>query len=165
MRDVIRTGSAGEFFSSIVLLLVSAFVLHQSFLIHADARVALAVSPALLPLFLGNCLLVCSIILLVRTLRGQTAGALACAVGEYTKQWFQSKETDSLRILGGIAILGSYIFIFIPFFEFWLSSSLFLALLMVFLRAASFVKIGLLTVGAVGGIILLFQVLFKVSLP
>lgn len=165
MREVIRSGSAGDFFSSIVLLLASAFVLHQGFLIHADARVLLAVSPALLPLFLGGCLLCCSIILLVRTLRGQTVRLLTCAVGEYVKHWFQSKETDSLRILGGIAILGCYIFIFIPFFEFWLSSSIFLISLMLFLRAASLVKIGLLTVGAVGGIILLFQTIFKVSLP
>jgi hypothetical protein len=165
MRDSMRPGSAGDFFAGIVLLLVAGFVLYQSFLIYADARVSLAVSPALLPFFLGGCLLLCSSMLLVRTAGGQAVGILVHSIGAHVKHWFQSRETDSFRILGGIALLGAYVFVLIPLFEFWLSSSLFLFSLMVFLRAASLVKIGVLTAGAVGGIILLFQVLFNVSLP
>lgn len=165
MRYSVRPGSPGDFFSAIVLLITAAFVLQQSALIHTDAGVTLAVSPALLPLFLGFCLLLCSLILLSRSLKSQKAGVVASAVMNNIIEWFQSPASDWRRMIGGIALLGAYIFFLIPIFEFWLSTSLFLISILAFLRATSLWKIGLLTIGSVGGIILLFQVIFKVSLP
>lgn len=165
MGQPVQPGSASNFFSAIVLLVLSLFVLQHSADIYAGAGVPFKVSPALLPLFLGCCLLLCSSILLFRTLRQSRAGELAVAVAALVKQWFQSEESDWRRVFGGIALLGVYIFILIPTFEFWLSTSLFLITVYLFLKAAPFWKIGIITLGTVGGIILLFQKVFNVNLP
>jgi len=124
MPDANRTGSPADFSSGLVLCLVAVFVLCQSLLMYADAGVALAVSPALLPFFLGSCLLICSVILLARTLRGESAQELMRSACDNARYWLRSQETDAYRILGGIGILGLYVFALIPIFEFWLSSSL-----------------------------------------
>lgn len=161
----VRPGSAGNFFSAIMLVIVSLFVLQQSFEIYIDAAVPAKVSPALLPAFLGCCVLICAAVILLKTLKGQkTADIIAVIVSE-VKGWFGSAESDWQRVLGGLALLGSYIFLLIPIFEFWLSTSIFLILTYSFLRAAAWWKIGIITIGAVGGIILLFQQIFSVKLP
>ena len=165
MRTAVRTGSSGEFFSAIVLLLFTAFLFQQSLLIHGDAKVPWPVSPALLPVFLGCCLLLCSLILLMRSCAGQNSKDLIGAILIQTREWFGAKESDWKRICGGILLLGLYIFVFIPVFEFWLSSSLFLLAIFLFLRAAAYWKIFLVTAGSVGGIIILFQKIFNVTLP
>ena len=79
--------------------------------------------------------------------------------------WFCAENSDWKRVLGGIALLGIYIFVFVPVFEFWLSSSLFLLAIFLYLRASSYVGIVLVTIGTVGGIIVLFNKIFNVTLP
>ena len=160
-----KPGRTGDFFSSIVLLLFTVFLFQQSLLIHADAKVSWRVSPALLPVFLGCCLLLCSVILLFRSLREHSAAALTSSVRQHVREWFCSDDSDWKRILGGIALLGTYIFVLIPIFEFWLSTSLFLLTIFLFLRATSGWKIVVVTFGTVGGIILLFNKIFNVTLP
>lgn len=165
MRTSVRTGSSGDFFSAIVLLLFTAFLSQQSLLIHGDAKVPWPVSPALLPVFLGCCLLLCALILLLRSCAGQTSKELIGSILAQTSDWFSAEDSDWKRICGGILLLGLYIFVFIPVFEFWLSSSLFLLAIFLFLRAAAYWKIFLVTAGSVGGIIILFQKIFNVTLP
>ncbi len=165
MRTALRPGSTGDFFSAIVLLIFTGFLFQQSMLIHADAKVSWQVSPALLPVFLGCCLLFCSVILLIRSRRGQSAAVLASSVISHVREWFCAKDSDWKRVLGGILLLGIYIFALIPIFEFWLSSSLFLLAIFIFLRATSYWKIALVTLGTVSGIIVLFNKIFNVTLP
>ena len=165
MRTALRPGSTGDFFSAIVLLIFTGFLFQQSMLIHVDAKVSWQVSPALLPVFLGCCLLFCSVILLIRSRRGQSAAVLASSVISHVREWFCAKDSDWKRVLGGILLLGIYIFALIPIFEFWLSSSLFLLAIFIFLRATSYWKITLVTLGAVSGIIVLFNKIFNVTLP
>lgn len=165
MDGSVRAGTTGSFFSSVVLLLVTVFVLQQSADMYADAGVPLNVSPALMPLFLGCSLLICAVILLRRTLRGQKIADLFAAIGNEIKRWFESDQSDWKRVLGGIFLLGAYSFFLIPIFEFWLSTSIFMISIFLFLRAASLWEIGVITAGTVGGIILLFQQIFKVNLP
>lgn len=165
MGGSIRPGTAGTFFSAVILLLVSVFVLQQSAAIYADAAVPLKVSPALLPAFLGCCLLLCAVIMLIRALSGQNSADIIAAIAGEIRHWFTAAESDWRRVLGGIFLLGSYIFLLIPIFEFWLSTSIFLILTFSFLRATAWWKAGLITAGAVGGIIMLFQQIFKVNLP
>ncbi len=165
MRTLIRSGTSGDFFSAIILLLFTGFLFQQSMLIHAEAKVPWTVSPALLPVFLGSCLFLCSIILLIRSQRGQSVSALTASVFGQVHEWFCAENSDWKRVIGGIVLLGVYIFALIPVFEFWLSSSLFLLAIFLLLRAASYWKIVLVTVGAVGGIIILFNRIFNVTLP
>lgn len=165
MRNSLRPGSTGDFFSALLLILFTGFLFQQSLLIHEDAKVAWQVSPALLPVFLGSCLLLCSLILLLRSMKQQSAAALSGSVKQHICDWFCAENSDWKRVLGGITLLGIYIFILIPIFEFWLSASLFLLAIFLFLRAASYAKSILVAVGTVGGIIILFNKIFNVTLP
>ena len=165
MRTTIRPGSTGDFFSALLLLIFTFFLFQQSMQIHDEAKVSWPVSPALLPVFLGSCLLLCSLILLFRSQRGQSFAGLTASVIQHVRLWFVDDSSEWKRILGGIALLAIYIFVLIPIFEFWLSSSLFLLAIFIFLRAAAYWKIVLVTAGAVGGIILLFNKIFNVTLP
>jgi len=165
LNPSVRPGSSADFFSAVLLLMFTGFLFHQSLLIHEDAKVSWAVSPALLPMFLASCLFICCMILLLRSQRGQNLAVLTTSVGANVKSWFCSNTSDWKRIVGGVVLLGVYIFALIPLFEFWLSSSLFLITLFFFLRAASVGKIALVTVAAVGGIIVLFNKIFNVTLP
>lgn len=165
MRTSLRPGSTGDFFSALLLILFTGFLFQQSLLIHEDAKVAWQVSPALLPVFLGSCLLLCSLILLLRSLKQQSAAALSGSVQQHIFEWFCADNSDWKRVLGGIALLGIYIFALVPVFEFWLSSSLFLLAIFLYLRASSYVGIVLVTIGTVGGIIVLFNKIFNVTLP
>ena len=165
MRTSLRPGSTGDFFSALLLILFTGFLFQQSLLIHEEAKVAWQVSPALLPVFLGSCLLLCSLILLLRSMKQQRAAALSGSVKQHIFDWFCAENSDWKRVLGGIALLAIYIFALVPVFEFWLSSSLFLLAIFLYLRASSYVGIVLVTIGTVGGIIVLFNKIFNVTLP
>jgi hypothetical protein len=147
------------------LAAIDRVLVQQSLSIHHDAQVSWPVSPALLPVFLGGCLLLCSLILLFRSWVGQRLPELVFSVAAHIRSWFGSADSDWQRIVGGIVLLGVYIFVLIPVFEFWLSASLFLLSIFLFLRAAAPWKIVLVTIGSVGGIILLFANIFNVMLP
>lgn len=165
MGDAPKPGAVANFFSASVLLLVSMFVLQQSYSIYVGAGVPLTISPALMPLFLACCLLLCALIMLARTLKQHSADYLMRAIRNEIQNWFQSAESDWRRVLGGLGILGAYIFILIPIFEFWLSTSIFMVAIFLFLKATSLWKVGLITAGTVGGIVMLFHKIFGVNLP
>ena len=165
MRTTLRPGSTGDFFSAVVILLFTVFLFQQSFQIHNEAKVAWQVSPALLPVFLGACLLLCSLILLLRSMRHQNATALSASIKQHIVDWFCAENSDWKRVLGGIILLAVYIFALVPVFEFWLSSSVFLLAIFLYLRASSYIGIVLVTIGTVGGIIVLFNKIFNVTLP
>ena len=161
VRTTIRPGSTGDFFSALLLLIFTFFLFQQSMQIHDEAKVSWQVSPALLPVFLGSCLLLCSLILLLRSLKNHRADELAHSVLAHIRDWFCAENSDWKRVLGGIVLLGIYIFALIPVFEFWLSSSLFLLAIFFYLRASSHIGIVLVTIGTVGGIIVLFNKIFN----
>ena len=165
MRTSLRPGSTGDFFSALLILLFTIFLFQQSLQIHDEAKVAWPVSPALLPVFLGSCLLLCSLILLLRSLKNQSSAVLFGSIKQHIFDWFCAENSDWKRVLGGIALLAIYIFALVPVFEFWLSSSLFLLAIFLYLRASSYVGIVLVTIGTVGGIIVLFNKIFNVTLP
>lgn len=65
----------------------------------------------------------------------------------------------------GVLIMALYTFVLLSFLPFWLSSLIFMIILMLYLKAESPVKILVISGGAVALIVLLFQVLFRVPLP
>ncbi|NBK25882.1 MAG: hypothetical protein EOM68_28190, partial [Spirochaetia bacterium] len=74
-------------------------------------------------------------------------------------------DTDIRLMVIGMLIMGLYAYFLIGLLPYWLSSVLFLIALMAFLRAAKLWKIILISILSVGLVIVLFQVVFNVSLP
>lgn len=152
-----------DFVSSIVLLLLSFFVLFESWQIYQKAGKLLYLSPALIPLILGCILLLLSVVLLVGSLKDGGAGARV----QEMKTLFQDikKDPNSFRMLVGVVLMGVYTFVLLGLLPFWLATFLFMLLLMYFLEAGSLVQIVSVSVIVTVLIIFLFQVCFRVPLP
>jgi hypothetical protein len=75
------------------------------------------------------------------------------------------KDTDIRMMVGGMAIMAIYAFLLIGLLPYYLASLIFLIALMLFLRASTIVKSIIISIAAVGLVILLFQYGFNVSLP
>lgn len=152
-----------DFISSIVILLLSVFVLAESRGIYVKAGKTLYLSPALIPLMLGTILLVLSVVLMLESLK---EGGIAARAAE-GKQWMKAIKEDpnSLRMLIGLVLMGIYTFVLLGMLPFWLATFLFMFLLMYFLEAGSLVKIVVISIVVTALIIFLFQVCFRVPLP
>ncbi len=122
-----------------------------------------SISPGFLPTILGALLLLLSIILFVKSIQGCGFRSQVSALFTWSKQAIH--DTDIRLMVIGMLIMGIYAYILIGFLPYWLSSVLFLIALMAFLRAAKLWKIILISILSVGLVIVLFQVVFNVSLP
>ena len=75
------------------------------------------------------------------------------------------KDPNSFRMLVGVVLMALYTFVLLGLLPFWLSTFLFMLLLMYFLEAGSLVKIVSVSLVVTILIIFLFQVCFRVPLP
>jgi len=122
-----------------------------------------SISPGFLPTILGALLLILSILLFVKSIKGCGFRFQVSALLSWSKQAIHDSDIRLMTI--GMLIMGLYAFLLIGFLPYWLSSALFLLALMAFLRATNFWKILLISILSVGLVIVLFQVVFNVSLP
>lgn len=152
-----------DFLTSLVLIAVSAYIAAAGFGIYQDAGEPMYVSPGLFPIVLGIALALCSVFLLLQSLKGGGASARCAEL----KQWAGTvlKEPTCISMLIGTLIMGIYTYLLLSLLPFWLASLLFMILLMMYLNSGSVVKILLISGGAVAGVVALFQVLFRVPLP
>ncbi|MDR1834655.1 MAG: tripartite tricarboxylate transporter TctB family protein [Fusobacteriaceae bacterium] len=152
-----------DFVTSLVLLIVSVFVLTSARTMYLEAKEPWHLSPALLPSILGTALLCCAATQLYYAVKGEGAGKRIKEFTAFLRS--AAKDGDLWRMLGGIGILALYTFVGLLFLPFWAASAGFLLLLTVYLRAASLPKLCLMAAGVVGAVVLLFRVLFRVPLP
>jgi hypothetical protein len=152
-----------DFISSICLFLISSYIIAESLRIHGEVGGPLYASPGLLTLFLGSMLLLCSVLLFIKSINKVGFLANVRAVRQWLGEFIKSKETQSMLL--GILILGLFVFFLLPRFPFLLSSFIFLFILMKALNAGSILKITIISICVSGSIFILFQIIFKVPLP
>jgi hypothetical protein len=152
-----------DFLTSLGLMGLALFVIFSGRMIYQEAKEPLYLSPALLPLILGCSLFFCSAVQLAGTLKNSKISNRFQEFGIWLGE--RRKDPAMPHIFGGILILGTYTFLLLPFLSFWLASSLFLLLLMLYLKATSCWKLLPIIGAVIGGIVLLFRVLFRVPLP
>ncbi|MDY0288106.1 MAG: tripartite tricarboxylate transporter TctB family protein [Sphaerochaeta sp.] len=122
-----------------------------------------SISPGFLPTILGALLLILSITLFVKSIKGCGFRSQVSALLSWSKQAIH--DTDIRLMVIGMLIMGIYAYFLIGLLPYWLSSVLFLTALMAFLRATKLWKIILISTLSVALVIVLFQVVFNVSLP
>ncbi|MEA4861007.1 hypothetical protein SDC9_98330 [bioreactor metagenome] len=158
-----------DFTISLVLSLVGIYATVEGIRMYLKAAqppfgiTNLSISPALLPIILGSLLLILSLVLFFQSVKGSSIRErLALLSG-----WFGHavKDTDIRMMVGGMAIMAIYAFLLIGLLPYYLASLIFLIALMLFLRASTIVKSIIISIAAVGLVILLFQYGFNVSLP
>ncbi len=152
-----------DFVTSIFLMILSLVMIVDSYRMGVDVGGALYASPGMLPMVLAILLLLTSAMLLKRSIRTNGFGK------NFTDflSWFdvfRKSGTTREMILGGL-ILALYTFILAPRLPFWMSTSIFMILVMAILKATSLIKSILITVLVVGSVYGVFQMIFHVPLP
>ena len=126
---------------------------------HSD----ILTSPSLTPTILGVGIIFCSLLLLVRSLRGVGVAAVLCDVGKAAKAFLSSKLIHFSLI--GIAWMAIYIFFLVEFLGYALSSLIFLIGIMLLLGASKKRWIFVISLVAVMAVVVLFQGIFHIRLP
>ena len=152
-----------NFLCSLFLIIFSIYVIISGYNIYKEAGETMSLSPGLLPLILGGALLFCSLLQLITE---NKESGLKKRLTE-VKLWFNAviKEENTKNMVMGTFFIGIYSFVLLGKLKFWLASLIFTISLMIFLKAASYIKIVILSIIAVGSIVLLFQILFRIPLP
>jgi len=149
--------------ASAALAALGIYAAFGGYAIYRDAGEVIFVSPGLFPLLMGAVLLFCSILLFGSSLKD---GGFVQRVAEVSEWWRGLiRDRATATTLVGILIMFVYTYVLAQYLPFWLASALFLAAIMLFLRASSVPKIILLSVGTVAAIVVFFEVCFGVPLP
>lgn len=156
------------------LILFSLYVLYEGLNIIERASKppfnikSFGISPGMMPVVLAVALFAFSGILLFYTLRGETnipaaffRHLRAAVVGAGRAVRVPAVR----RMAGGMLIMGLYSFFGLGDIPFWIGASIFLVVLMGFLRASKPWVIVIASGTSVALILVLFQILFKTSLP
>ncbi|MBS1227096.1 MAG: hypothetical protein H6R17_373 [Proteobacteria bacterium] len=152
-----------DFVTSIGLMILSLVMIVDSYRMGVDVGGALYASPGMLPMVLALLLLLTSAMLLKRSIRN--GGARQNLAGFVA--WFDifRKSRMAREMMVGALILALYTFVLAPRLPFWMSTSMFMILLMAILKATSLVKNLMITALVVGSIYGVFQMVFHVPLP
>lgn len=152
-----------DFLGSIALIVISAAIILGSVQLYLKEGAPMYLSAGLMPLILGCALLFCSILFLIGSLKD---GGIRARCAEL-KTWVHELATDKTvhSMIVGVIIMALYTYVLLSFLPFWLASLIFTIALMLYLKAATPVRIVLLSAGTVAFIVVLFQVMFRVPLP
>lgn len=152
-----------DFVTSIFLIILSVVMIVDSYRMGVDVGGALYASPGMLPMVLAVLLLLTGAMLLKRSVQLNGFGNnLADFLAWFDH--FRKSATTREMLLGG-AILALYTFVLAPRMPFWMSTSVFMILVMAILKATSIIKNILITAVVVGSVYGVFQTIFHVPLP
>lgn len=152
-----------NFIGSLVLTLFSIAVLWGSVNIYLRAEEPVHSSPGLMPGMLGVALLLCSLLLFRQSVKDD---GVRTRLAE-AKDWIVdlARHTDTRNTVIGIALMAVYTFVLVHVLQFWVASLIFTVAMLGFLRATKWYLVLLISGLTVGGIVLLFSVVFNVPLP
>ncbi len=152
-----------DFITSIVLMLLSVALIIGSYRMGVEVGGDMYASPGMLPMVLAVLLLFTGILLFKRSVQ---VNGCAKNLSEFVSWFNHFRRSKMCRefLVGGV-ILALYTFVLAPRLPFWLSTSIFLLVLMGVLRATSVVKSVMITGLVVGSIYGVFQMIFHVPLP
>ena len=155
-----------DFVSAIVFMALAIFMVIEGFSYHSQItqRLDLAFyeSPGFFPVIVGVIMLLCSIMLFVRSIKGGALKENLQKIKAGAKA-FANKET--LYAIVGIVIMGLYVFLILPLLGFVIGSILFLVGIMLYLKAGHIVKIILVSAVVIGVSYVVVQMVFRAPLP
>ena len=161
------------------MLLLSVYVIFESFNYYQAINRRIATdfhqSPGFFPMIVGGALLVCSVMLLVKSVKGGAFMENIRNIQAGATSFLKSPV--ALRSFIGCGWMAVYIFGLLPALSFVLGSFIFLVVMMLFLEAKtllsvdrktaiiSIIKYMVISGATVGAISGLFQGIFRVPLP
>lgn len=151
-----------DFITSICLFLVSVYIVVDSWMMINSVGGPVYSSPGLLPIIIGSMLMLCTIVLFIKSVKNVGFSGNLRAISEWFGPFF--KDADVRSMFTGILIIAVYCFVLVPRLPFLLSSVIFMVFLMKVLNAGSYLKIILTAVSVSISLYVLFEILFKVPL-
>ena len=168
-----------DFASAIAFAALSVYVILEGYgyyqAIQVRGHTPFYESPGFFPMVIGGALLICSIMLLARSLRGNELASNIKNIKDGAQSFL--KSATALKSLIGCTWMGLYVFFLLPQFNFRLGSVIFLVGLILFLQVRKIYEMeALARVKALATILTasiisvlatyqLFQVIFRVPLP
>ena len=152
-----------DFVTSIGLMILSLVMIVDSYRMGVDVGGALYASPGMLPMVLALLLLLTSAMLLRRSIRSGGVKQNLAGFASWFDDFRKSRMAREMTL--GALILALYTFLLAPRLPFWMSTSIFMIVLMAILKATSLFKNLLITALVVGSIYGIFQMIFHVPLP
>ncbi len=154
------------------LLALGAYVIYESWnMLGRAARPPynvkdFSISPAMLPMVLGFGLVLFCIVLLVSALKGGGENRLSAHLSAAGQRFAHAmRQRDTISMIVSTVIMFIYTFYLIGSMPYWLGAAIFLVALMGFLRASRWYIILISSGASIALIIVLFQILFRTTLP
>ena len=152
-----------DFITSLVLMGISIFTVILSYGYHVRSRKAFYISPGFMPIIIAAALFLLAITLMRQSLNESSLKECLGRLMEAIPRGLKSLRFRNTVI--GLAIFAVYIYVLLRYLPFWLASVILLFACFMYLKAAKFVKSVIISILSVAGIVLLFQIIFRVPMP
>jgi hypothetical protein len=152
-----------DFITSLVIMALSIYTAVTAYGYYVKSRSAFYASPGFLPTIIAGALFLLAINLFLKSLNKSSLKELLHRLREAIPRGLKSVRFKNTII--GLAFFAVYIYILLRFLPFWLASIILLFVCFVYLKAAKPVKSAVIAVLSAVGIMLLFQVAFRVPMP
>jgi hypothetical protein len=152
-----------DFVTALVLMLVCVGSGSLAIRYYLKSKTEFYASPGFMPMIITGILFLLSVSLMAQSLKGGKAGDLFQKAMRAIPAGVKSKRFINSVI--GLAMFAVYVFVFLKFLPFWLSSLILLFAVFAYLKAAKLWLCAVISILAIGGIVLLFQIAFRVPMP
>ena len=152
-----------DFITSLVIMGVSVYTIVSAHGFYLKSRKAFYASPGFMPTIIAAALFLLAIYLMYQSLNKSSVKEIFGRLIEAIPGGIKSLRFRNTLI--GLAIFAVYIFVLLRLLPFWLASAILLFGCFIYLKAAKFVKSAIITILSVAGIVLLFQIIFRVPMP
>ena len=152
-----------DFITSIVLMALSVYVVVTAHGYYLKSRKEFYASPGFLPTIIAGAIFLLALNLMVQSLNKSSVKDIFSRLFEAVPRGFKSARFKNT--VAGLAIFAVYIYVMLRFLPFWLASAILLFACFIYLKAAKPVKSAIIALSSAVGIVLLFQVVFRVPMP
>ena len=152
-----------DFVTALVVMGVSIYTAVEAHSYYIRSRKEFYASPGFMPTIIAIALFLLSIYLMYQSLDKSSVKECLSRLLEAIPRGLKSARFKNTIV--GLAIFGVYIYILLRFLPFWLASIIVLFGCFVYLKAAKLVKSAIIAILSAVGIVMLFQVVFRVPMP
>ena len=152
-----------DFITSLVLMGISIYTVITSYGYYVRSRKEFYISPGFMPVIIAAALFLLAITLMRQSLNESSIKECLGRLREAIPRGLKSLRFRNTVI--GLAIFAVYIYVLIRLLPFWLASLILLFACFMYLKAAGIDKSAIISILSVAGIVLLFQIIFRVPMP
>jgi hypothetical protein len=152
-----------DFAASVILMGVCVCAVVLSWGYYLKSKAVFYASPGFMPIIIAGSLFIMALALFLKSIKGSSVKARFLQILEALPGGVKSKRF--LNSLVALGLFGVYIYVLLPLLPFWLSSFIVLLASLLYLKASTVIKCIIIAAIGIGGIVLLFQVAFRVPMP